>query len=159
MDEHAAIRELLTLAAAGALDDADERRVEDHLRGCLDCRAELAGWQRLTGALEALPTPQAPLALVERTRSRMERHALLRLERSQNRNLLIWLTVFAWASTLITWPVLQLFGGRLGGFVDLSWTPAGLTQAWLGYSVLAWMSTAIVAVLLGKRHQQERRTL
>lgn len=68
MGEHASIRELLTLAAAGALDAGEQRRVEQHLRDCAECRAEFQAWGRLAGALEGLPTPQAPPTLVQRTR-------------------------------------------------------------------------------------------
>ena len=157
MDEHAAIRELLTLAAAGALDDAGQRRVEDHLRHCQDCRAELAAWQRLTGALEALPTPQAPLGLVERTRRQMERRAAAQAENRRKRALLVWLTIFGWASTLLTWPLFQVLGGRLRGVLDLS--SPGLNQVWIGYIVVSWMISAVVAVLLGQRRQQEERTI
>ncbi len=159
MDEHVEIRDLLTLAAAGALDAASQRRVEDHLRQCSDCRVELELWQQLTGALEALPTPQAPLGLVERTRRQMEACANALAEQRRNRALLAWLTVFAWVSTFLTWPLFQLFGGQLAGFLDMSWTNTGLAQVWLGYMVVAWMGTAIVAVLLAKKWQQEGRTI
>jgi anti-sigma factor RsiW len=101
MSGHEEIRDLLTLAAAGALDAAGQRRVEDHLRECRDCRAELEGWQQLTGALKQMPTPQAPMGLVERTRRRMERQAAARVEQQRRRVLLMWLTAFAWASTLL----------------------------------------------------------
>ncbi len=153
MSEHAAIRELLTLAAAGALDSAEQRRVENHLRQCLDCQAELARWQRLTGALQAVPTPQAPLGLLERTRRQMERRAAAQAESRQKRMLLVWLTVFGWASTLLTWPLFQFLGGAL----DLS--TRGLNQVWIGYLVVSWMMSAVVTGLLGQRHRQEGRTL
>ncbi len=153
MNEHAAIREQLTLAAAGVLDNAGHRRVEDHLRHCPDCRAELALWQRLTGALEALPTPQAPLGLVERTRRQMERRAAAQAESKQKRVLLVWLTVFGWACTLLTWPLFQFLGGAL----NLS--TQGLNQVWIGYLVVSWMMSGVVTGLLGQRHRQEGRTL
>lgn len=157
MDEHAAIRELLTLAAAGALDDARQRRVEDHLRHCQDCCVELAAWQRLTASLEAMPTPQAPLGLVERTRRQLERQAAARAENRRKRALLVWLTVFGWASTLLTWPLFQLLGGQLGGVFDLS--SQRVNQVWIGYVVVSWMISAVAAGLLGQRYQREGRTL
>lgn len=157
MDQHAEIRELLTLAAAGALDEAGQRRVEDHLRQCSDCRAELAAWQRLTGALEALPTPQAPARLVERTRRMMENRAAAQGEHRWNRMALVWVTAFAWVSTLLTWPLFQFFDGRLGGLLDLS--SRGVTQVWIGYAIVSWMASIVVAGLLGQRRQQEGRTL
>ena len=157
MNQHAEIRELLTLAAAGALDAAGQRRVEEHLRQCSGCRAELAAWQRLTGALEAMPTPQAPKGLVERTRRQMENRAAAHAEHRWNRTALAWLIAFAWLSTLLTWPLVQFFGGRLGGLLDLS--SRGVTQVWIGYAIVSWMASLVVAGLLGQRRQQEGRTL
>jgi anti-sigma factor RsiW len=153
MNNHADIRDLLTLAAAGVLDAAGQRRVEEHLRHCQDCRVEFEAWRRLTGALEALPTPQAPLGLVERTRRQMERRAAAQVETRQKRVLLGWLTVFGWVSTLLTWPLFQF----LGGVLNLS-TP-GLNQVWIGYLVVSWMMNAVVTGLLGQRHRQQGRTL
>jgi anti-sigma factor RsiW len=151
MDAHEEIRDLLTLAAAGALDAAGQRRVEDHLRECQGCRAELESWQRLTGALKDTPTPQAPVGLVERTRRRMERQAVARAAQRRHRLLLVWLTVFAWATTLLTWPLLRLLGGSL----DLSWTGLSLTEVWVAYVVVSWMISIVAAGLLGRRHQQQ----
>jgi anti-sigma factor RsiW len=157
MNQHAEIRELLTLAAAGALDQAEQRRVEEHLRQCSDCRTELAAWQRLTGALEAMPTPQAPKGLVERTRRQMENRAVAQAEHRWNRTALVWLIAFAWISTLLTWPLFQFFGGRLGGLLDLS--SRDVTQVWIGYIVVSWMMSVVVAGLLAQRQHQEGRTL
>jgi anti-sigma factor RsiW len=151
MNAHEEIRDLLTLAAAGALDAAGQRRVEDHLRECPGCRAEFESWQRLTGVLKDMPTPQAPMGLVERTRRRMERQAAAHAAQRRHRLLLVWLTVFAWASTLLTWPLLRLLGGRL----DLSWTGLSLTEVWIAYVVVSWMISVVVAGLLGRRHQQQ----
>jgi anti-sigma factor RsiW len=151
MNGHEDIRDLLTLAAAGALDADGQRRVEDHLRQCQGCRAEFETWQRLTGALQDMPTPQAPMGLVERTRRRMERQAAAHAAQRRHRLLLVWLTVFAWASTLLTWPLLRLLGGSL----DLSWTGLSLTEVWIAYVVVSWMISIVVAGLLGRRHQQQ----
>jgi anti-sigma factor RsiW len=151
MNGHEEIREFLTLAAAGALDAAGQRQVEDHLRQCPGCRVEFEGWQRLTGALKDMPTPQAPMGLVERTRRLMERQAAARAAQRRHRLLLVWLTVFAWATTLLTWPLLRLLGGTL----DLSWTGLSLTEVWIVYVVLSWMISIVVAGLLGRRHQQQ----
>jgi anti-sigma factor RsiW len=157
MNEHAEIRELLTLAAAGALDAAGQRRVEDHLRQCSDCRAELAAWQRLAGALEALPTPQAPAGLVERTRRQMEKRAAAQAEHRWNRTALAWLIAFAWISTLLTWPLLQLFSGKLGELFDMA--PGRMNQIWIVYIGVSWIISAVVAGWLGQRRQQEGRTI
>lgn len=155
MNQHDDIRDLLTLAAAGALDAAEQRRVEEHLRLCAACRAELESWQRLTGALEELPTPQAPMGLVERTRRQLEAQVSVQAERKRKHTLLFWLTVFGWASTLLTWPLLQ-WGSSFAGLLDISVTEASITQVWIGYIVVTWTVTAIVAGLLGQRRRQSQ---
>lgn len=156
-NEHAAIRDLLTLAAAGVLDAGEQRRVEQHLRECAACRADFQAWNRLTGALETLPTPQAPQGLVERTRLQLEHGAVLTAERRQSRSLLVWVNVLAWASMLMTWPLFRLLGGKLAGFLDLS--SQSVTEVWIGYIVVSWMVTVVAAGLLGQRHRQEERTV
>lgn len=157
MNQHAEIRELMTLAAAGVLDEAGQRQVEDHLRECSDCRAELAAWQQLTGALEAMPTPQAPQGLVERTRRQLENRAAAQSEHRWNRMALVWLTAFTWISTLLTWPLLQLFSGKLGEVFDMA--PGRLNQISIAYLLVSWMISAVVAGWLGQRRQQEGRTI
>lgn len=154
MDEHDSVHNLLALAAAGTLDAAGQRRVEEHLRQCRDCRAEFEAWRGLTSALKELPTPQAPLGLVERTRRQLERRAAAQAEQRRSRMLLVWLTVFAWASTLLTWPLFQLLGGRLAGFLEMP--SRSVTQVWIGYIVVSWMMSVVVAGLLGQRRREER---
>jgi anti-sigma factor RsiW len=158
MDEHAFVRDRLTLAAAGALDAADQRRVEQHLRECAGCRAEFAAWSRLTADLEAMPTPQAPLGLVERTRLQIERNAALAGEQRQQRWLFFWLTVFAWATTVLSWPLFGFLGSRAGRFVDLSWTHVSAGEAWIGYMFVVGTIGALAVGLLGSRRMQEERT-
>jgi anti-sigma factor RsiW len=155
MNDHAESRDLLALAAAGALDAAEQRRVEEHLRRCDDCRVQFEAWQRLTGALEALPTPQAPLGLVERTRRRLKHQAATWAQHRRSRALLVWLTVFAWAVTLLTWLAFRWLGDGVAHALDVSFT--SLIMAWIVYTLVAWLGTAVVASLLGKRYQQEGR--
>jgi anti-sigma factor RsiW len=150
MNEHAFVRDRLTLAAAGALDPAEQRRMEEHLRHCAGCRAEFEAWGRLGGALEALPTPQAPPGLLERTVRQLEARAAVRAERRYSRSLLAWVTVLGWAGTLLTWPLFQW----LGGVVDLP--SQSVTEVWIGYIVVSWMMTVVVAGLLAQRRRGER---
>jgi len=153
MNQHDDIRDLLTLAAAGALDAAEQRQVEEHLRQCAGCRAELESWQRLTGALEALPTPQAPMGLVERTRRQMENQLAVRGEHRQKRLLFAWLTVIGWGTTFLSWPLFH-WGGNLAGMLDISVSDAGITQVWIGYMVVTWTVALVVAGLLGQRYRR-----
>jgi anti-sigma factor RsiW len=157
MNEHSEIRELLTLAAAGALDAAEQLQVEEHLRRCEACRAEFARWSKLSGALQELPTPQAPSGLVEQTRRMMERRAAAQRERRANHLMLGLLLLFAWTVTLLNWPLLQMLNGRLEQWINV---PSGrLTAIWTGYVLAAWMATALAAGVLGRRRQQEGRTV
>src|SRR5262245_55073680 len=153
MNNHDEIRDLLTLAAAGALDAGDQRRVEEHLRECADCSAEFRSWQQLTGALEKLPTPQAPAGLVERTQRHLERQAAARAEHRRQRTVLLWLAALTWGITLLTWPLFQV-GGSLAESLGISISSAGIARAWIGYNIAAWMITAVVAVLLGQKFLQ-----
>ena len=158
-NEHDEIRDLLTLAAAGALSAEGQKQVEAHLESCIECRAEFALWSRLTGAIEQIPTPQAPMGLVERTRLRLETEAADNAERRQQRWLFFWLTAFAWTTTLLTWPLFQFFGGRVGNRIDLSWTHLGVTGAWITYMLLVGTIGTLAAGLLGKRRIEEGRTI
>jgi anti-sigma factor RsiW len=156
MNEHDAIHELLTLAAAGALDAAEQGRVEEHLRQCLACRTEFAGWLRLTGALKELPTPQAPPTLLEQTRRALELRAATQRAHRTNYFMLGLMLLVAWTVTLLNWPLLQLLQGRLTQWLDIS--SGQLTAMWTGYMLLAWLATALVAALLGQRRQEEGAT-
>jgi anti-sigma factor RsiW len=157
MNEHSEIRELLTLAAAGALDASEQGRVQEHLRHCEACRAEFAGWSRLSGALQELTTPQAPSGLVEQTRRAMEMRAAAQRERRASHFRLGLLLLFAWTVTLLNWPLLQLLNGRLEQWMNVS--SGRLTVIWAGYVLLAWMATALAAGLLGRSRQREGRTV
>jgi anti-sigma factor RsiW len=157
MNEHSEIRELLTLAAAGALDSAEQRRVDEHLQHCETCRAEFHGWSRLTGALQTQPMPQAPRGLVEQTRRILELHAQAQRERRQSYFTLGGLAVLGWVLTLLNWPLLRLLDAPLMHTFNLSNTQ--LTWLWTTYILAAWLGTALAAAVLGNRFQQEGRTL
>jgi predicted anti-sigma-YlaC factor YlaD len=153
MNEHNDIRELLTLAAAGALDAAEQGRVEEHLRHCEACRAEFAGWLRLTGTLQDLPTPQARPALLEQTRRALAARAAAQQAHRTNHFMLGLLLLFAWTITLLNWPLLRMFEGRLEQWLNIS--TGQLTVLWVSYIVMAWTGTALAAVMLA-RHRRQR---
>lgn len=157
MNEHSEIRELLTLAAAGVLDAAGQRRVEEHLQRCEECRAEFRGWSRLAGALQKQPVPMAPQGLVRQTRRLLELRAQALREQRRNHFLLGALIFLGWALTLLNWPVLHLLNGSLSERFNISSTYLNLL--WITYILAAWIGTAMAAAVLGRRHQQEGRTL
>lgn len=155
MSEHETIRELLSLAAAGALDGAEEQRVTRHVSECAECTAELKGWQMLTGGLRRLPTPQAPAALIERVRTQVAWQLAGEGERRWNRQVMIFLVLFAWTVTLVSWPIVRLLTGGLMG-----WLEPGFGHTWIGlatYTALAWLTGGIAAATLAVRHRRERR--
>lgn len=159
MNQHDEIRDLLALAAAGGLNaDAEaERRVQAHLNQCQACRSEFESWQQLTGALKRMPTPQAPMGLVERTRRKLQAQAVARADRRRKWVVLSSLTALAWMFSILTWMVFQTLGGRVAQVFDVSST--AITMAWIGYTMISWLTTGVVAAALGKSHRQEERTV
>jgi anti-sigma factor RsiW len=156
-DGHKSLRDLLSLAAAGALDADEQRLVEEHLRGCSECQAEFQAWSRIAGGLRGMPVPQAPAGLVARTRARLETAQAARAERWRNQIILGCLILFAWMTTLLSFPVLRLAGNGLAGFLNMSTSGVGTGVAL--YLVLGWVGTGVAAGLLGLRRQDERRTI
>ena len=156
MSEHDAIRELLPLAAADALDEKELRRVEDHLRTCAACAAELDVWQRLERGLRRLPTPQAPTLLVERTRMQLRAQLAARQEHKSNAWVLGFLVLFSWTLVLATWPVFRLLSSGTASWLDLSFQSAWIAVA--GYTLLGWVVGGATAVFIALRQAAARRT-
>ncbi len=150
MKEHYVIRDLLTLAASGALDAAEQERVEEHMRRCEACRAELGGWTLLIDVLKGLPTPQAPPELVLRTRRLLAAYAIAGRERPGSRLLLAFLVVFSWVVTVLTWRFVGLLDIPLARWLDVS-----STIIWIVYIGATWLATVVAAGLLVKHSQQE----
>jgi len=155
MSEHETVRELLSLAIAGALDASDEQRVQQHLRGCGTCAAEFELLQGVANALRRLPTPQASASLVERTRARVEWQLAAEAENRWNRRVLVFLILFAWTLVLASWPVVRLLSSGL-----LGWFEPGFGRTWLslaGYTALLWLTGGVAAATLAFRRRWERR--
>ncbi len=155
MTEHETIRELLPLAAAGALDAADEQRVAQHLAICASCAAALEAWSGLARSLRRLPTPLAPAAMVERTRLAVQALRAAEAERRWNRNMLAFLILFVWTVTLAGWPVFRLLAQGVMGWLD----PA-LDRTWLAlvtYTVVTWLTAGVAAALIALHHRREGR--
>jgi anti-sigma factor RsiW len=155
MSEHDVIREYLSLAAAGALDAAEEQRLARHLRECSECAKEFEGWQFLAGELRRLPTPQAPAALVERVRAQVAWQLAEEKQRRSNAWLMIFLVLFAWTLTLASWPVVRLLTSGLIGWFDPSFGHTWIDLA--GYTALVWLTGGVAAATLAVRRRRERR--
>ena len=153
MSEHDEIRNLLSLAAAGALEEAEEQRVAVHAARCPECAAELESWQALAGGLRRLPTPQAPAALVARVRARARAALATHAQpQSQSVPVVVACAVFAaWALAVLSWPAVRWLGELvIRAKIDWWWV--------LGSASLAWLCAGLTGIALAVRQRMERRT-
>jgi predicted anti-sigma-YlaC factor YlaD len=155
MSEHGKIRELLALAAAGALTRGEEERVASHLRLCEACAKEMDDWQSVAGQLRRLPTPEPPARLVQVTLARAEAKLVEQDEHQWNRKVMIFAVAFAWLLTGVTW-----IGFRLVSGSALSFLVPQLNRTWTnfaGFTALVWIAGGVAAVALALRQRRERR--
>jgi len=151
---HEAIREMLALAAAGALDEKEARLVEEHAANCTDCAAELERWQSLAGALRRVPTPQPSKELIARVRAQAEWKLAEEVERRRDTRVMVLLLLFSWTVLLVTWPMVRLVGGGA-----ISWLETSLGNLWFwlsGYMLVGCLAAG-VAILFGLRERGARR--
>lgn len=153
-DEHEKIRQLLALAAAGALTPSEEERVEAHLRSCAACASELDTWRSIAADICRLPTPQPSPQLVRITLARAEEKLAEQTEHDWNRRVMIFVVVFAWLLTAASWPVFHFVSGD---FRSLLGPQFG--RSWIDFAVftaLAWVAGGMAAVMLALRQRRER---
>jgi len=154
VSEHASIRELLSLAAAGVLDPDEQRRVEQHATVCDACRRELELWQGYSRELVRLPAPVAPKYLADRTRALVLEKRAAAAERRWDDIVLAVLVLLGWTVSLVVWVVFRLFTGGMLSVVESSFVTI---LEWLGASTLfAWLTAAVAAVMLGSRRVVRR---
>ncbi|HUG54586.1 MAG TPA: zf-HC2 domain-containing protein [Vicinamibacteria bacterium] len=125
MSDH--VTDRLALAAAGALDPAEESRVEAHLMVCTTCAAAAAEWRQVAEGLRSLPAPRPSRALVARTMEAVEIRLAERSERAWNQAALGFLLAFAWTLAAVSWLLLDLVSGELALRLG---RPLGPTAAW-----------------------------
>jgi len=157
MSEHESMRELLALAAAGALEGEQQRRLEVHSCECPICRRELEIWSAYSQGLRRLPQPPLPGRLTERARARVLQERAAAADRRWNDLMLGALALFAWTVGLSFWFLLRIFSGG-----DLVIMGANLVRlgTWSAFStVLVWVTAAAAALALGKRRRELRRAL
>jgi hypothetical protein len=155
MTDHDKIRELLALAAADGLDANESEQVMLHAHTCAECSAELEQWQLLARGLRQLPTPQPSPDLVQRACARAEARFVDEREHVWNRRVMISLVAFAWALTLVSWPLVRLVSGGLLSLLD-----PRLNQSWLGFAgftSIVWLTGGAAAILLSVHQRRERR--
>jgi anti-sigma factor RsiW len=154
MNDHEKIRERLALAAADTLEAKEKEQVMRHIQSCAACADEFNDWQLLVGGLRRLPTPQPRAVIVERARARAEVRLAEEAERRWHDIVMISVILFAWALTLLSWPVIRLISHGFLGMLD-----PRLNQTWLVFSIfttLAWLAGAAAAVTLSL-HERHRR--
>jgi len=155
MTEHDKIRELLALAAAGALTSPEEERVARHLRSCEACSRHMETWQSIARDLRRLPTPQPTAALFERTRLLAEQKLAEEAEYRWQRGVMVFVVSFAWVLTIASWPVVRLVTGGLLSLLDPQLNRTWITFA--GFTAVVWLAGGTAAVLLSLRQRRERR--
>ncbi len=151
------IRDLLALAASGALDAKAEERVAEHVRICAVCAAELDTFQLLARGLRHLPTPQPSPMLIERARASAELRMAEESEQRSNRRVLILLIGFAWTILIVSWPIARLLSGGIQ-----TWLTTRLPQTWYafaGVTGLGWIAAGAAAIFLAWNSRRERETI
>ncbi len=157
MKEHDEIRELLTLAAAGALAESDALRVARHADECPACAAEIDTWQALALGLKRLPIAQPSARLLEITRTRVAQQFAERSQRRWDQGVMILVLVFAWLFAAAGWMVLRFLSGNY-----LVWLSPEFSRPWLVvsfYTAEVWLTGGIAAVVLAKKRRHQGRTI
>jgi anti-sigma factor RsiW len=154
MREHSVVRDLLALAAAGALDPQEQRQVEEHLRHCEACRTELNDWTGIAIALKELPTPQAQPKMILQTRRLLEIYAAAGNGFFRSRLMPALLVLFSWIAVFLTWRLVRLFDMPLA-----QWLAVSSTTLWVAFIGVTWLATALAAGLLVKHSRQEEETI
>ena len=155
MSEHDKIRELLALAAADALTIAEEKRVAEHVRSCIECSNELGAWRPIASELRRLPTPQPSSWLVQATLARAEAKLTEQAEHDWNRRAMIFVVALSWLLTIASWAVFHVVSERVG-------SPLGpeFSHTWISFgafTALEWLAGGVAAVMLALRQRGERR--
>jgi anti-sigma factor RsiW len=148
---------MLPLAAAGALDAQEQRRLEEHARDCERCRRELEIWSGYSEGLRGLPQPPIPAQLMERTRTRLVQEHAAAADRRWDELMVGALVLFAWTVGLTFWFVVKIVTGGELIFMGANLVRFGTWTA--GSTVLVWLTAAVAAVTLGKRRRELRRAL
>jgi anti-sigma factor RsiW len=153
--DHEKIREMLSLAAAGALDPQEEQMVMQHVRGCEACAAEQEKWGMIGSALRRLPTPQPRASVVERARAQAQIRLAEEFEHRWNSMVITSLVAFAWVLTVMSWPIFKLVTGGLVGLFDPSFHHTWFL--FVGFTATVWIAGGAAAALLGLQSRRERR--
>src|SRR5271163_824743 len=144
MSEHDKIRELLALAAAGALTSAEEKQVAEHVRSCIACSNELGAWRPIASELRRLPTPQPSSWLVQATLARAQAKLIEQAEHDWNRRVMIVVVAVAWLLTIASWAVFHVVSGRFESSLGPQFSPRQFSQTLSNQTLFShrWISFA-----------------
>jgi len=154
MTEHESVRAMLALAAAGALDPKEQRRVDQHAQECDLCRKDLETWVAYAQGLRTLPQPAAPEGMAQRTQALILQHQDETANRRRNELFLAGLAIFGWGAGWAFWTLVRaIVGGSLNVFgANLV---NGLTWSLLSM-VVAGITAAAAALMLGRGREARR---
>lgn len=149
MNKHELAREMLPLAAAGALSTEEWQQIEQHVRECGSCRREMEVWGVYAQGLRQQPQPVVPADLMTRTQARILHERATAADRRRNAQVLGILSAFSFASSVGSWFAVYAFTG--GSFVMFGVNWVNPVPWFLTSAVVAWMTAAIAALTLGRR--------
>jgi hypothetical protein len=154
MNAHESVRNMLSLAAAGALSPQEQLQVQAHARICEDCQRELNAWSVYAAGLRTQPQPAAPGDLIARTHARILREREAAAALRWNSLTLCGLGLFSWFASIAFWLLVrELSGGRL----EVLGTNLVNAVPWFLISfALASITAAATALLLGNRVETGR---
>jgi hypothetical protein len=149
MNTHESIRNMLPLAAAGALGQQEQLQVEAHTRICEICQREMDAWSVYTKGLRGLPQPAIPVDLIARTQARILQDRKSAASVRWNGLTLCGLGVFSWVASVGFWLLVRLVSG---GQLEVLGTNLVSAGPWFLVSFgVASITAAATALLIGNR--------
>jgi hypothetical protein len=116
---------------------------------------------RLGSELRRLPTPMPSQALLDRVRRHAHLELAGRADEKLNRLVLAFLLAFSWIMSLVVFGVVRLLSGESLDLLGIARVASVAGRTGLSWSVIyfaaAWISGAMVLVLLGLHHRKGRR--
>jgi hypothetical protein len=107
--------------------------------------------------LRRLPTPMPPPALVERVRRLAHLELASHADEKLNRLVLVFLLVFSWTVGLVGFFAVRVVASGTASVLGLA-ALQGSSLSWSAiYFGAAWISGALLFVILGLHHRKQRR--
>jgi len=154
MNTHESIRNMLPLAASGALGQQEQLQVDAHVRVCDICRRELNAWSVYASGLRQLPQPTIPTDLVARTQARILREQEVAAGSRWNGVTLCGLGIFSWVASVAFWLLVRELSDGMLIVLGTNLVNAG---PWFFVSfAVALITSAATAFLVGNRGEAGR---